>query len=122
MENIKKHWKMILIVLLIIFGMNKCTTSCNRSSTINKQTIVIDSLKNRADSLVRVIDLQNAEISQMNLRINDNKAISLGNNAYLQDSIIILNGRLQNMSKMYKNEVKEHNKTKKELKKLQENK
>lgn len=122
MKNIKKHWKTILIVLLVIFGMNKCTQSCSRSSTIDKQTVIIDSLKTRTDSLSKVIDLQNAEISQMNLRINDNKAISLGNNAYLQDSIIVLNGRLQNMSKMYENEVKEHNKTKKELKKLQENK
>ena len=39
MEFIKKNWKIIVIVLLVLFGMNKCTVSCNRGTTINKQQI-----------------------------------------------------------------------------------
>ena len=36
MNKLKKNWKEILIVLLILFGMNKCTVSCNRGSKLNK--------------------------------------------------------------------------------------
>ena len=34
-EKIKKNWYIIVIVILLIFGMNKCTTSCNRGHEIN---------------------------------------------------------------------------------------
>lgn len=37
MEFIKKNWKTILIVLLVIFSLNKCTVACNRDTKINKQ-------------------------------------------------------------------------------------
>lgn len=59
MKFIKKHIKEIVIVFLILFGLNKCTQSCNREQTIkelsslitnkdsciNKQAHIIDSLK-----------------------------------------------------------------------------
>lgn len=55
MNKLKKNWKEILIVLLILFGMNKCAVSCNRGSKLNKanQEIVYkDSLnKVMADSI-----------------------------------------------------------------------
>ena len=55
MEFIKKNWKIILIVLLVLFGMNKCTVSCNRATKIDKQQIELvqkDSIiKAQADSL-----------------------------------------------------------------------
>lgn len=33
-DNIKKKWKEILLVLLALFSISKCTQSCNRSSMI----------------------------------------------------------------------------------------
>ena len=36
MNKLKKNWKEILIAILILFGMNKCTVSCNRGSKLNK--------------------------------------------------------------------------------------
>lgn len=55
MEFIKKHWKEILIVLLIIFSLNKCTVACNRDTKINKQEAELiqkDSIiKIQADSM-----------------------------------------------------------------------
>ena len=36
MEYIKKNWKIILIAILVIFSLNKCTVACNRDTTINK--------------------------------------------------------------------------------------
>lgn len=36
MEKIKKNWQIIIIVILLLFGMSKCTQSCNRDTEINK--------------------------------------------------------------------------------------
>lgn len=36
MDKIKKNWKTILVLLLIVFSLNKCTVSCNRGSKLNK--------------------------------------------------------------------------------------
>lgn len=45
-EKIKKNWKVILICILVLFGMNKCTVSCNRQYEIdrlNMQIVHMDS-------------------------------------------------------------------------------
>lgn len=36
MEKIKKHWKNILLIVLLLFSLSKCTQSCNRAGTIDK--------------------------------------------------------------------------------------
>lgn len=55
MNKLKKNWKEILIILLILFGLNKCTVSCNRGSKldkVNKEIVYKDSLnKSMADSI-----------------------------------------------------------------------
>ena len=50
MEFIKKHWKEILIGLLIVFSLNKCTVACNRDTKINKQQIELV----QKDSIIKV--------------------------------------------------------------------
>lgn len=50
MEKIKKNWKIIVIVLLFIFGLNKCTQSCNRQGVIDKQAIEIQQM----DSTIKI--------------------------------------------------------------------
>lgn len=55
MEKLKKNWKTILIVLLILFSMNKCTVSCNRGSKLNQAEQTISkqdsTIKTMADSI-----------------------------------------------------------------------
>lgn len=94
MNKIKKNWKTILIVLLVLFSFNKCTVSCNRKGTINKQNIEIV----KQDSLIKA---QNDSIRILNVELigkNDkedalNNAHNLGNDYYtytiskLNDSI-----------------------------------
>ena len=52
MEKIKKNWHIIVIVVLLLFGMSKCTQSCNRSTEINKNIITIE----QKDSLIKVLN------------------------------------------------------------------
>ena len=51
MEKIKKNWQIIAIVLLLLFGMSKCTQSCNRSSEIDKNIVTIE----KKDGLIKVL-------------------------------------------------------------------
>ena len=52
MEKIKKNWHIIVIVVLLLFGMSKCTQSCNRSTEINKNITTIE----QKDSLIKVLN------------------------------------------------------------------
>ena len=51
MKKIKKNWHIIVIVLLLLFGMSKCTQSCNRSAEIDKNVVTIE----KKDSLIKVL-------------------------------------------------------------------
>jgi peptidoglycan hydrolase CwlO-like protein len=105
-EKIKKNWKTILIVLLVLFSLNKCTVSCNRQGVIDKQNVEIV----KQDSLIKA---QNDSIRILNVELigkNDkeeavNNAHNLGNDYYtytinkLNDSIKILNNKVRDNSK-----------------------
>lgn len=43
-EKIKKNWKIILIFVLVLFGMNKCTVSCNRQGEIDRLNVQIEQM------------------------------------------------------------------------------
>lgn len=69
MDKIKKNWKTILIVILTLLFLNKCTVSCNRSNEIERQAKVIhtkDSVVNvQADSIISLnnkIQLYNEKV------------------------------------------------------------
>lgn len=55
-EKIKQHCKVILICLLAMMWMSKCTTSCSRGKEIERQAkeiAVLDSTITSKDSLIR---------------------------------------------------------------------
>ena len=52
MKKIKKNWQIIVIVILLLFGMSKCTQSCNRSTEINKNITTIE----QKDSVIKVLE------------------------------------------------------------------
>lgn len=64
MEKIKKNWKTILIVVLLLFSLNKCTVSCNRGSKLKKanEELVIK------DSIVKTLS---DSIKSLNITINN---------------------------------------------------
>lgn len=76
MNKLKKNWKEVLIVLLILFGMNKCTVSCNRGKAVEKANAEIVS----KDSTIKVL---NDSIDKMNVTIanlNDKNSMLSGFN------------------------------------------
>lgn len=76
MEKLKKNWKTILIVLLVVFSLNKCTVSCNRGSKLTQaeQTIstqdstikaMTDSIKSLNVTIANLTD-KNGMLSEFN--------------------------------------------------------
>lgn len=77
MDKLKRNWKNILLILFILFGMSKCTQSCNRQSTINKQTEQIEHLDStitvlKADTLQKahIIDIMTEQLNTANEKVN----------------------------------------------------
>ena len=94
MNKIKKNWKTILIVLLVLFSLNKCTVSCNRQGVIDKQNVEIvkqDSLIKAQNDSIRILNVE--LISKNDKEDALNNAHNLGNDYYtytinkLNDSI-----------------------------------
>lgn len=55
-EKIKQHWKVILICLLAMMWMSKCTTGCSQERTINSLKTELhqkDSINTAKDSIIR---------------------------------------------------------------------
>lgn len=69
MKKLKKNWKEILIVLLILFGMNKCTVSCNRGSKLNKankEILYKDSLNKAMTDSIKSLNVTIANLTDKN--------------------------------------------------------
>ena len=69
MNKLKKNWKEILIVLLILFGMNKCTVSCNRGSKLNKanhEIVYKDSLNKAMTDTIKSLNVTIANLTDKN--------------------------------------------------------
>ncbi len=114
MTNIKKYWKEILLVLLLIFSLNKCTQSCSRSTVINTQQIEIaqkDSIikQLREDSTISAIRFNDAQASNETYR-----GIATGNQKELIEKIEYLTNANKSLHT-------ENEKLRNEIKKLKEN-
>ena len=120
MEKIKKYWKEILIVLLVIFSLNRCTVACNRDTKINKQNTELvkqDSIiKSQGDSLnILKVRWDDAQKSQSTYQ-----GIAIGNQQSLLNEIESLNKMINdytNQINLLKNQntklIKENNQLKK---------
>ena len=81
LEKVKTNWKTILLILLAVLFVSKCSSSGNYKRKYNKQVVyteyVIDSMNTvysnsskYIDSLKHTIKLQDAEISSLKQQVN----------------------------------------------------
>ncbi len=120
MEKIKKYWKEILIGLLVIFCLNKCTTSCSRGSVIKKQNIEIV----QKDSIIKV---QTDSLNILKIRWNDAQnsqstyqGIAMGNQQELVNTIGEMKTTIETMTNKIQTLTNENNKLKKENQQLKQ--
>lgn len=123
MEFIKKNWKMILIALLVVFSLNKCTVACNRDTKINKQQIELvqkDSIiKEKTDSLkvlnIRWTDLQSNKSDLVGVALDTKQELS--NQVHnLESDNKLLNDKIKKLETENSNLRKENKQLKDQLK------
>lgn len=68
MEKLKKNWHLIVITILLIFGLSKCSQSCNRQTTIDTQNVELA----KRDSTIKVMNDSIVSLShKIDLLTND---------------------------------------------------
>ena len=120
MEFIKKHWKEILIVLLIIFSLNKCTVACNRNTKINKQEAELI----QKDSIIKA---QADSLNAFSIRWEENQKgqenyqhLATGTKQELTDIISDMKNTIETMTGKIQSLTNENNQLKRENKQLKE--
>lgn len=115
MNKIKQYWKEILIGLLIVFGLNKCTVACNRSTKIDvQQTELV-----QKDSIIKI---QSDSLNILRIRWNDAQnsqstyqGIALGNQQELINQINTLKQEKEILYSKINNLNNENSKLKKTI-------
>lgn len=66
----KEHWKDIIIVLILIFGISKCTSSCTTSLKVNQLSTQLSQKDSVIDSLNMIITKKANDINVLNEKID----------------------------------------------------
>lgn len=118
MEKIKKNWKTILIALLVIFSLNRCTVACNRDTKVNKQQVELS----KRDSIIRT---QKDSLNILKIRWDDSQRsqstyqeIAIGNQNELVNIVIELKNEISIKDAKINSLVNENTQLKKEYIKL----
>ena len=116
-EKIKQYWKVILICLLAIMFVSKCSTSCSRGKEIKRQAkeiAVLDSTITSKDSLIREmtfeLDMKNALLDSEKSHNSNFTSIVSNNQAELMKKVYNLtqeNTKLKEDNKRQKSLINE---------------
>ena len=111
-EKIKQHWKVILLCLLTVLWMNRCSVACSRESKIEKledQVEHRDSLLVERDSIIREmtfeLDMKNALLDSEKSHNSNFTSIASDNQAVLMRKVRTLtqeNTKLREDNKRHK--------------------
>ena len=119
-DKIKRNWKNILLIILILFSVSKCTSSCTRGKQIDKlnyQIIQMDS----------VIHANGIELDKLNMRLDDAqtsidsyKGIATGNKRDLVDKVSTLTEENKQLKKQVTSLTKENTKLNQKISELED--
>lgn len=119
-DKIKRNWKNILLIILILFSVSKCTSSCTRGKQIDKlnyQIVQMDS----------VIHANGIELDKLNMRLDDAqtsidsyKGIATGNQRDLVDKVSTLTEENKQLKSQVTSLTKENTKLNKKISELED--
>ena len=112
-EKIKKNWKVISIVIIVILLLRGCANSCSYNNAITKANNERTELIEKNDSIIKCNKILSDSIKYLNLELTGERdkgdaisdAHNLGNEYYqytinnLNDSIKKLNHKIVNLNK-----------------------
>ena len=113
-EKIKQHWKVILLCLLTVLWMNRCSVACSRESKIEKledQVEQRDSLLFERDSIIREMTF---ELDMKNALLDSEKSHNSNFTSIASDNQAVLMRKVRNLTQE-NTKLKEDNKRDKTL-------
>ena len=113
-EKIKQHWKVILLCLLTVLWMNRCSVACSRESKIEKledQVEQRDSLLFERDSIIREMTF---ELDMKNALLDSEKSHNSNFTSIASDNQAVLMRKVRNLTQE-NTKLKEDNKRHKTL-------
>ena len=103
-EKVKKNWKNILLILLVIFSMSKCTSSCSRGREIDRLNYQIVQMDSVITAQGIAFDKQSIELEGAKTSIDNYKGIATGNQRELVDKISTLTEEKRNLESQLRKE------------------
>lgn len=76
MDKIKKNWQIIVIAVLVLFGMNKCATSCSNSNKFKASEKEKIEIVEQKDSIIKLYD---DSVKSLNMQVQVLRATIEGN-------------------------------------------
>ena len=113
-DKIKQHWKVILLCLLVVLWMNRCSVACSRESKIEKledQVEQRDSLLFERDSIIREMTF---ELDMKNALLDSEKSHNSNFTSIASDNQAVLMRKVRNLTQE-NTKLKEDNKQHKTL-------
>ena len=113
-DKIKQHWKVILLCLLTVLWMNRCSVACSRESKIEKledQVEQHDSLLFERDSIIREMTF---ELDMKNALLDSEKSHNSNFTSIASDNQAVLMRKVRNLTQE-NTKLKEDNKRHKTL-------
>ena len=84
MEFIKKNWKNILIGLLALFGLSKCTQSCNRAGAYDELKAATDTVIMQKDSVIKIYE-DSCTALNTTIKVYEERVSGLSQSLTIQD-------------------------------------
>lgn len=121
-DTLKKNWKNILLILLVLFSMSKCTSSCSRGREIDRLNVQIEQLDSIVVAKGIEYDKQSIELQGFKTSIDSYKGIATGNQRDLVDKISSLTEENRNLTNKINSLNKENKKLKEKIDELEKQK
>ena len=118
LEKLKANWKNIVLILLLLFSLSKCTSSCSRGKKIDKLNYQIE----QRDSIITAngiaLDKLNTRLDDAQASIDSYKGIATGNQKELVDKVNKLTEENKSLTNKLNTVTKERDKLKKQVEEL----
>jgi hypothetical protein len=69
MELLNKHWRKIVIILLVIFSLSTCAKTCSKSNDIRKVNKELNEANIKLDSIGNIISYQKGIIDSLEYEV-----------------------------------------------------
>lgn len=122
LDKLKKNWKNILLILLVLFSMSKCTSSCSRGREIDRLNIRIEQLDSTCIANGIELDKLNTRLGDAQTSIDSYKGIATGNQKELVDKVTRLTEENRNLTNKVNSLNKENKKLKEKIDELEKQK